>query len=354
MPKLVLHHFDVINEEYVSGWCFNRITPWRPLRIEARVDDAAITGTCADQFRPDVQKAGLHGSGKCGFLLRIDSKKFPVDATLNITAEYGRKLLASKKISQLRNVIHNERPVVFIHIPKTAGTSFNNHVQGWFGYDRWHSHIEALSPEQQRSLLTPDRYVAGHLPLYRIQQLESGLDRLNLHTFFRDPAAQLHSHLAWIKGIGNSRGSSFFARHSSVIREMAEKMDSGSLDTPSLISRFVEQLSGFQLDFFDNIQTRYLLDHRPERIDDTSCLQAIGNLAMFRTIGLTEDYQRGLDAFATCYDCPSVVATSRHNPARTSPLFDIRNPAIREALAPLIHYDEKLYAAARSIVDGST
>ena len=109
------------------------------------------------------------------------------------------------------------------------------------------------------------------------------------------------------------------------------------------VVRFVEGLEGFQCDFFDNIQVRYLLDSRPGRVSADDLRQALDHLPRFSTIGVTERYQEYVSRCAAFYGRRHIPQRTRHNPSRVAPLFDIRDEAIRSALYPLVRYDRELY-----------
>ncbi len=350
LPSIILSHVDVINDEYISGWCFNRLIPSYRMRLSVELDGRVVGETRCDLLRDDVRQSGMHGSGICGFTLKF-SRALDLEAAQTFTiraAPWGMKLW-DIATSEIQAATTPERPIFFMHVPKTAGTSFNNHVHGWFGFDRWHSHIEVFSMEKQQRLLETPQYVAGHLPFYRLNKVVKNLSAIDLHTIFREPVAQLHSHLSWIKGIGADASSSFFQAHQPVVRELALSLQSEDLSTPDGLAGFVERIEGFQLDFFDNIQVRYLLDARPERVSEQDLNAAINHLNRFNTIGLTEHYQEYLVHIAKQYGRRHLVQKTRHNPARVAPLFDTNDPTFRDILAPLTRYDVQLYQAVQQL-----
>ncbi len=344
MPKLLLHHIDVINEEYVSGWCFHRLIPQQTLRLEFHIGAETIGSTVCNRVRDDVKRAGLHASGYCGFEF-VFPRQLDLSGTgeFRITCFYG--LITVFKIAKesIRSVLHPERPVFFMHIPKTAGTSFNNHVHSWFGYGKWHSHIEVLDLESQRKLINPGHYIAGHIPLYKLRDIQPDLSKLDLHTIFRRPVNQLHSHLSWLKGIGTNPGSGFFKAHQPVIQELSLRMQDAEFSHVKGIEKFVAAMEGFQFEFFDNIQTRYILNRKPDRVRVTDLHQAIDNLPLFKTIGTTEHYQDYLDLCARYYQQKTSIQLTRHNPAKVEALFDTKDPSILRAIDPLIRFDNELY-----------
>ena len=109
------------------------------------------------------------------------------------------------------------------------------------------------------------------------------------------------------------------------------------------MKRFVDELDGFQIDFFDNIQTRYFLDYRPDRVGAQDLENALFNVKQFTTVGVTERYQDYVKKFCGCYGLAYRTPTTIHNPAKVEKLFDAEDPEIREAIDPLVMYDKALY-----------
>ncbi|MEJ2177565.1 MAG: hypothetical protein P8Y12_06360 [Gammaproteobacteria bacterium] len=352
MPRLLLHHIDVINEEYISGWCFHRIIPRHSLRLEFQLGTEPIGHTFCNKARDDVQRAGLHATGSCGFEFIFPRHlDLSGDGEFRATCFNGLIPVFKIAIKSVRSVLRPERPVFFVHIPKTAGTSFNNHVHPWFGYGKWHSHIEVLDLATQRKLINPGHYIAGHIPLYKLREIEPDFSKLDLHTIFRHPIDQLHSHLAWLKGIGTNPDSGFFKTHQPVIQELSLRMQGAELNYASGVEKFIASMEGFQFEFFDNIQTRYLLDSRPARVSNADLNRAFDNLSAFKTFGTTEHYQDYLDLCARYYQQKTSIQSTRHNPAKVAALFDKTDPSILHAIDPLICYDNRLY---QHILDSRT
>ena len=349
MPKLILHHIDVLNEEYISGWCFNRLTPGRSLQLELHAGNRLIGRTKCDRYREDVYLAGLNSTGNCGFEFQFPKAwDDNTDLEFRISCYKGLVTLEKTSIKSVPKVLTPPKTVFFVHIPKTAGTSFNNHVHSWFGYQKWHSHIEVLDRDSQRALINPGNYLAGHIPLYKLKEIAPDFNQLDLHTILRRPVDQLHSHLSWLKGIGADPNSGFFKTHQPVIQELSLRLQDAKLHHTQGIEEFLNNMEGFQFDFFDNIQTRYMLNRRPDQTKRTDLDQATENLSVFSTIGTTESYQMYIDRCAKFYGRSTSVQTTRHNPAKVASLFDKNDPSILDAIDPLICFDNLLY---RTIIE---
>ncbi len=124
---------------------------------------------------------------------------------------------------------------------------------------------------------------------------------------------------------------------------MATWLCQNDLSDPDLLRQFIEELDGFQFDFFDNIQTRYFLDYRPGRVEKKDLDRAVNNLVYFKSLGLTESYDQYVNQFCELYGLQTTSTVARRNPSRVTALFDVTSPEIQEACQPLIQYDQQLY-----------
>jgi len=349
VPKLFLHHVDVVNNQYICGWCLNRLLPQIAIRLNVSVNDKKIGEVTCRTKREDVKRAGLHPTGHCGFVFPFPSSVFKQHANIDFSVKGLPGTLFSYAPAEIEPVIQDIAPVFFMHIPKTAGTSFNNHVQSWFGFDRWHIHTETYADDSLKSLALPGYYLAGHLPFSKLNALFPNLSRLNLHAMLRDPISQLHSHLAWIKGIGLRPEGKFFHSHPEVVQSLALKLHKQDIRTAEALSKFVHQLDGFEWDFFDNIQTRYFVSKRPEQIGENEYNNALNNTRHFSSIGLTEKYGAFLQRVAQQYQRKHRPQCSQHNKTKVNPLFDMQSQEVREAIMPLIRFDQKLYDSVAAL-----
>ena len=60
-------NLDLATENFCSGWAFYTGRPERPVTVEVFLNDRPVLSAVADQMRPDLQQAGLHPDGRCGF-----------------------------------------------------------------------------------------------------------------------------------------------------------------------------------------------------------------------------------------------------------------------------------------------
>ena len=127
MPKLFLHHIDVVNNQYISGWCLNRLLPRIAVTLQISVNGNIFGEVSCHSKREDVKKAGLHSTGSCGFEFPFPNSIFEQQERIDFSVKGLPGTLFSYSPSEIEPVIQDIRSVFFMHIPKTAGTSFNNH-----------------------------------------------------------------------------------------------------------------------------------------------------------------------------------------------------------------------------------
>ena len=175
---------DRVNANYISGWCFHRFKPNKLTILQCFQGDELVAEVEAINFREDLKALGLHPSGKCGFeLIAQSSDGFDFSKTVSIRlkgkgfklAEVTREHLSGEKkgmYQPIRRLLKRRnrfrKTSVFMHIPKTAGTSFNTMVQSLYPKGTVINHIELLPESSYDRLNDRYEYISGHL---RIGQL---------------------------------------------------------------------------------------------------------------------------------------------------------------------------------------
>lgn len=344
--KLYRWSIDRINGRFVSGWCYNRLFKTRPVSFTAAADDTIVGHFSNDGYRPDLVDAKLHPSGVCGF-----DFSFPGDfdpdrfERLHFYVDSFRQPLVSIDC----HTIETRRPqlsapVCFMHIPKTAGTSFNAFARTCFSSDRFVTHLERLGNDQRRQAVDRAHYLSGHLPLYQLKGLVE-LDNFDCFVIIREPYAHLHSHLNYLRGVDpGARFEHYYPyRHNEAVKTFSAYLNQVDFSDTDEVRTFIAGLSGYQRDFFDNLQTRYFLDYRPDTVGPDDLERACENVALFRAVGLTEAYDRFRKQFCDFIGITDAEQTLRSNRSDTYRLFDLSDHSVRQSLLPLVQYDMGLY-----------
>ncbi len=122
-----------VNSKRVSGWAYlnhvdleGEILDFHVTEIEIFIDGKPVGKTTANLFRKDIQKNKNHPTGKCGFDLKLD-KEYEIPFIQKNISVFANGIQIPNKFKQvfvLKKENKNEENFFFIHIPKTAGTSF--------------------------------------------------------------------------------------------------------------------------------------------------------------------------------------------------------------------------------------
>ena len=343
--KLYRYSIDRLNGRFISGWCYHRFRKSRPVTITAVVDDRVLGRFSNDAYRPDLVEQQLHPNGVCGFDFSFPADFNPAGCgTFYLFFDSYKTPIAQVDCSTIEMLQPRlSAPICFMHIPKTAGTSFNAFARSCFSGDRFFTHIERLE-EDELQKLERALYLAGHLPLYELERV-TDLSRFELVSIIREPFSHLHSHLNYVKGVRpGSRLESYYGfRHNETIKTLSDTLNRLDYCSPEALHGFVAGLHDYQMDFFDNIQTRYFLDYRPDRVGEKEVQRACSNLSRFSSVGLTESYERFRTRFCESIGVASTEQTLKSNKSEYYRLLDLTDPEFRGALLPLVEFDLKLY-----------
>ena len=344
--RLYRYSIDTFNGRFANGWCYHRLYKRKRLTLSFVGDGRLIGTTKTGEFRKDVKKQGLHATGLCGF-----DYSFPSD----FAAERFQKLeifvtgldtpLFAIPGTEVETLVPDPaQTICFMHIPKTAGSSFNAFLRRCYPRDLYVSHLERMPAEALESIIETSRCISGHLPWYRMRSL---LEKKScrLYAIIREPYRHLHSHLNYVRRIFTDGGDDahYDYQHNEAIRVLAEKLAQVDFRNDGQTRDFVAELAGYELDFFDNIQTRYFLDYRPERVGPEDYQKARENISRFSLVGLTEQYERFVNRFCLDLKLPPQAELQRANIADHYQLFDTLNCSAESPLQELIAFDRLLY-----------
>ncbi len=346
----IRHSIDIFNSNYVSGWFFNRWNKKRNVKLTFKSGNNELGSTTADIYRKDLEIKRIHPTGFCGF-----NFNYPTDfditafATLDIFLDDNKKPFLQIPTTGLTKHQFQHLPnILFMHIPKTAGTSFNAFMRMHIPPSKIKIHLESHPSKEYPGLHRSHSYLAGHLTL---EKLKTSFDLSGFDCFciLRSPDAHLHSHLNWLKGVAVHGNSEFFRQHNPVIQKLARKIADINFEQIDEIATFVKNIRHYELDFFDNIQTRYFLGYRPEKVDDKDYKNAADNLKFFKHVGRTETYKEFIQFIINYYQLPDTENPTVFNKAIEPPLYDITDPLVQEITAPLTATDKKLYTRVKAL-----
>ncbi len=200
-PPLGIHgSLDGLENGEIYGWAYDADRPDEAVQLTVFVDRHPVAEIAAVHYRPDVAET-MDCSGRHGFY--VDLAGICPDASgawVDVKLSNGNSLANAPAYLALSDL--NPRPpkptVLFMHIPKTAGTAFReaiavNFVQSEIAYvyptppGFLVADLRALPLEQRRGY----RAVIGH---YQFGMHEALPQRSEYVTVVRDPVARVLSH----------------------------------------------------------------------------------------------------------------------------------------------------------------
>lgn len=216
MRGLIKGYVDNIGNRFISGWVM-REGQKGPVWVQVWVNGKKIRAAKAVIHRRDIFSNKIHSSGNCGFhfknlrirvkdtvVVKVGAEQIKLPFTNNVT----------KWIEGNHRVIPTKDCYFFLHIPKTAGTSFramlNDIFKPWeilpnttdiAGNGGLYPMIYKLLRRKRFNELTKIKIMLGHYPYRPKTYFENAPVVL---TFLRDPFKRAVSRLFHMK-INDSR-----------------------------------------------------------------------------------------------------------------------------------------------------
>ena len=271
---------DHISIDAVMGWVYESDNE-TPVDVEVYLAKEFLGKTTANLYRQNLVKNAVHTSGKCGFHFILNKKYDLSDLMDNLEVRVGKTVLkrsnlfAAKIKHDLSEDPLKKQNYFFIHIPKTAGTSFRNML-----YEQFPK--EATFPSRQDIKNNNGRY-----PLIKAIGEKAKEDRNKIHLI----AGHYHYPVGDIFNSG--------CRRLVFLRKPLERAISNLLHLKKyqkdLSDKTYESIFESSKTHLANLQTRYLAGvHGREIITREDLKVAKTNLRKCYFIGITEDFTRSV------------------------------------------------------------
>ena len=73
-PLEIKYHIDHKDKNFISGWCFDKNSMEKPVKLELYIDNEKIYEENSSKFRKDFFENATHPTGNVGFQFNIDNK----------------------------------------------------------------------------------------------------------------------------------------------------------------------------------------------------------------------------------------------------------------------------------------
>jgi hypothetical protein len=238
-----------------------------------------------------------------------------------------------------------ERPLFFLHIPKTAGTAFSLHLKNQFSHQTicpaayWPDLLEI--PNDQR---VKYKLISGHFSDLARAMFEVPVDCL---TVLREPVERVLSLLRYQNHLAT--GEPLYFSHASItelasrFREEVVKGFNAMLNTSD--SRIIESLSNYQVRVISGgiIEPSYVLTRKD--LD-----AAKRNIVGYKFLGLTERMQDSLDLLAYTFGWAPITNVVMNETPKNVQHDDI-SPDLIDRIIELNQLDIELYAFAKDVFE---
>ncbi len=249
----------------------------------------------------------------------------------------------------------NHKPqVLYVHIPKAAGSALNAFFIEQYGAQRCLPHAENRLSRPDRNIGEVEEYlyVSAHMA-YPVLRGMLDLQSRFVMTVMREPIEQLISHIAWVRYQADPAQKHAYKALPPHVQGLVDRLSANDIANPVILEQLLEDMEHPELSFFDNCQTRYL--HPPVRgpMGPGTVAHAKRNLRALDFVGV---HDRMADVFAYLsftLGLPPGSAGRRVNESKRKYGLDASDPAIREVLRPYVALDQELYETAQSLFAAS-
>lgn len=246
------------------------------------------------------------------------------------------------------------RPALFLHIPKTSGSSCNRLLREVYGAANFIDHAEYRLPAILSGRMPPLRVdgVSAHVPLCR-WSLYRGSDAYARVTVLRDPWSRLVSHINWharfLQGKPLPRGATAGA-----LARVVAVLGQTDFDSRSDLLRLLRAVRQESRDFnaFDNLQVRMLMTGPPRvayrpQIGAAEVAMALTNLRGFALVGFCEHQAMFRQRMLTLLGADAAGGAPVRENVGSLEILSPGNVLARQVLAPWVALDQALYEGAR-------
>lgn len=317
---------DQINDVCIGGWARAKENE-ASIKVSLMVDGKVLDSKIANRVRKDLIAAKIHPKGTCGYLFDVEGLDIDLQKVEVICEPEQVALKKTPTAIPKYNRILKE-PLFFLHIPKTAGSSFRRMLEKAIPQSTTYPNRKELVDKTNlyydyrlvggiaKERYEKTRLFLGHYP-YKVLELMPS--KIKTVVFLRNPIERAISDL-------------FFLRK--------EK----DLEAESLESFFEKEKP-----HFDNLHVRFLSDTPTPlgtiTINDELLQQAKNNLDKCFCLGLLEEFALSIKLMSTTLnlDLGEVVRTNVNKTKKK----DLVSEELMAKIVAHNQFDMQLYEYAK-------
>jgi len=237
-----------------------------------------------------------------------------------------------------------KKKLFFLHIPKTAGTFFNDFLAAQF--NEYIDHIESkynLEKKEDVNKLSNLKAFSGHI-IYPLFKRTFNIKNFTTITVLRNPIEQVVSHITYVRELGEESEKERLNKHNDTVKSIVKKLKKTDLSNPTDIEKFIHWLEKKNIWLFHDCQTRYL--GGGGKIQPANLNNALKNLDDINYVGITERLKEFM-ILLNLTENFKLIEYEKKNVTKNRYGLDINNIEIRKVLQPLIQNDHIVYRYAR-------
>jgi Sulfotransferase family len=237
----------------------------------------------------------------------------------------------------------------FLHIPKTAGTTFVDTLASFYPNELRANYIEGLDHDQ-RLRLGNRSFISGHLFFEEIRRLPFAAEFSQI-LLLREPYARLASHLRFMDRYATPAFKADYELMLPHLKDVVNRISEVDFECSESLGEFFSDLSPWSRLAFDNSQVRFLVDdpgpHFASKALNAEVLgNAIQRLSAFDYIGTTENIDVFVGQIASAFGFGSNYQVMQSNVATAGRRINYLDPRIRYVMHDFVKYDCRLYDEA--------
>lgn len=236
--------------------------------------------------------------------------------------------------------------LLYIHVPKTAGSSINKFFEK--NTESHYFHIENLGEKLNNHFCEKYQYISGHVPYSSMEQI---LDLQNWITFvtIREPISYVVSHIKWIRKLAEPQEIERFNAHPKPFQIIATKMKEYDFSKPLDISKFILWLEENEYYFLHNTQAYFMnATLNQSSLSDLQVERALKNLEKINFVGTQDELDEYLKLISYEFGW-QLENIPQENTNSNNYGLDKSNKDICQALLPLYEKDNLIYLHAQKL-----